>query len=144
MATALNDNLRRRTWPGDGPVDDRLLAIAGNLVRAHDLIERRLRTYRAAQLGVQAGRGRCAHPGPAHPLRDRPRASRSPPVPRPEPASQATGRRRQVGRHKLAALRLAAARIDPFEQVAGAEVYRSFPAALDGQQRASHGTRSPS
>ena len=38
--------------------------------------------------------------------------------------------------HKLCALKLVVARLDTFEQVAGAEVYRSFPAALDGQQRA--------
>ena len=136
MATALNDNLRRRAWPGDGPVDDRLLAIAGHLVRAHDLIERRLRATgqpsSSSMADAAAARTRVLHTlyVTAHAV---------------SLATRTETRDLQAGNHtarsrwastKLAALRLAAARIDRFEELAGAEVYRSFPAALDGQQRA--------
>ena len=54
MASALNDNLRPRPWPGDGPADERLLALTGNLVRAHDLLVRGLRTSTPPSPAVQA------------------------------------------------------------------------------------------
>ena len=137
MATALNDTLRRRTWPGNGPVDDRLLTIAGHLVRAHDLIGRRLRATgpvsSSATQDAAAARTRVLHTlyvtshavslatrAEARDLQARNRAARS-----------------RWAASKLATLRLAGTRIDRFEELAGAEVYRSFPAALDGQQRPS-------
>jgi hypothetical protein len=62
MAMARDENLRCGTWPGDGPVDARLLTIAGHLVLAHDLIERRLCEHWGAELVVGSGCGRCSHP----------------------------------------------------------------------------------
>ena len=137
MATALNDNLRRRTWPGDGPVDDRLLTIAGHLVRAHDLIERRLRATgplsSSATQDAAAARTRVLHTlyVTSHAVSLATRAEA-----RDLQASNRAARSRWAA-SKLAALRLAGTRIDRFEEFAGAEVYRSFPAALDGQQRPS-------
>ena len=137
MATALNDTLRRRTWPGDGPVDDRLLTIAGHLVRAHDLIERRLRATgplsSSATQDAAAARTRVLHTlyVTSHAVSLATRAEA-----RDLQASNRAARSRWAA-SKLATLRLAGTRIDRFEEFAGAEVYRSFPAALDGQQRPS-------
>ncbi|MBM6402157.1 hypothetical protein [Phycicoccus sonneratiae] len=135
MATALNDNLRGRAWPGDGPADERLLDMTGNLVHTHDLIDRRLRdTTRpstAMLTDAAAARTRVLHAlyVTAHAItlatgaeiRD----------------LQTNGRalQRRSGVHKLTALKLMAARIDTFEQVAGAEVYQAFPKALVGNRR---------
>lgn len=137
MATALNDTLRRRRWPGDGPVDDRLLTIAGHLVRAHDLIERRLRaTGPLSSSAIQdaaAARTRVLHTlyVTSHAVSLALRA---------ETRELLAGNRAARGRWaatKLASLRLAGTRIDRFEELTGAEVYRSFPSALESQQRAS-------
>jgi hypothetical protein len=38
MATSMHQHFSSRSWPGPGPADDQLLAIAGNLIRAHDMI----------------------------------------------------------------------------------------------------------
>ena len=38
MATSMHQHFANRSWPGDGPPDDQLLNIAGNLIRAHDMI----------------------------------------------------------------------------------------------------------
>ena len=43
MAIAMHLHLSLRGWPGEGPVDRHFLAIAGNLTRAHDLIDQHLR-----------------------------------------------------------------------------------------------------
>jgi hypothetical protein len=135
MATSLNDSLRRRTWPGDGPVDERLRTIAGHLVRAHDLIDRRLRTSNAPsaarQADAAAARTRVLHTlyVTAHAVSlascTETRALQSSP----------RGLKSRWAANKLAALALVAARVDVFEQVAGSEVYQSFPRALDGQKR---------
>ena len=138
MATALNDNLRRRTWPGDGPVDDRLLTIAGHLVRAHDLIERRLRATgplsSSAMQDAAAARTRVLHTlyVTSHAVSLALRAET-----RELQAEQAAPPAADGPPPSFASLRLAGTRIDRFEELTGAEVYRSFPAALDGQQRAS-------
>ncbi len=118
------------------PADERLLALTGNLVRAHDLLVRGLRTSTppspAVQADAAAARTRVLHTlyVTAHGLSLAAGAeSRAL-----ESNSRSMQRRSSV--HKLCALKLVVARLDTFEQVAGAEVYRSFPAALDGQQRA--------
>jgi hypothetical protein len=135
MATALHDNLRRRTWPGDGPADDQLLTMAGNLVRARDLIDRQLRASgppsAARQADAAAARTRVLHTLylTAHAVS---LASHA------ETRALHTGNRAMKSRwaaNKLAALALVTTRTDVFEQVAGSEVYLSFPRALDGQKR---------
>ena len=135
MATALNDNLRPRPWPGAGPADETVLAMTSNLVRAHDLLERGLRTTvppsAAVQADAAAARTRVLHVlyVTAHVISLAAGADAR----ALQASSRATQRRSAV--YKLSALKLVAARLDTFEQVVGAEVYRSFPGALVGERR---------
>ena len=122
MATSMHQHLRNRFWPGDGPPDDQLLAIAGNLIRAHDMVASQRRPAPLLTPAVLADAGvareRVLHTlyVAAHAigvaiqaqLRAHPRAGTSTP---------------RIG----SALRGAQQRLATFEAVAGREVYRTFP-----------------
>jgi len=122
MATSMHQHLRNRFWPGDGPPDDQLLAIAGNLIRAHDMVASQRRPAPLLTPAVLADAGvareRVLHTlyVAAHAitvavqaqLRAHPRAGKSTP---------------RIG----SALRSAQQRLATFEAVAGREVYRTFP-----------------
>ena len=136
MAIALNDTLRPRSWPSAGPADERLLAITGNLVRAHDLLERGLRTSAPPSAAVQAdaaaARTRVLHVlyVTAHGISLAAGADA-----RALQSNSRSVQRRRSAVYKLSALKLIGAHLDTFEQVVGAEVYRSFPSALAGERR---------
>ena len=136
MATALDLNLRRRVWPGAaGPADAQLLTVAGNLQRAHDLVRRHLRVTDtpapAVLADAEAARTKILHTlyVGSHAISLAVRAQ----------IGEARFRQRTVSvtqhRGQLTALHVAQSRLAAFEQVAGTEVYRTFPAATTGEHR---------
>ena len=135
MAIAMHLNLSQRVWPGEGPVDRHFLTIAGNLVRAHDLIDQHLRrtsTPTAAVLAdAAAARTRVLHTVyvGSHAIQLAARARTRDLQIRRGPHS---ARRRTS---QLNALQFVQDKTAAFEQVAGAEVYRQFPAAISGERR---------
>jgi hypothetical protein len=122
MATSMHQHFANRSWPGDGPPDDQLLAIAGNLIRAHDMVASHRRPAPLLTPAVLAdaaiARERVLHTlyvashainvAVQAQLRTHSRAGKSTP---------------RIG----AALRGAQQRLSTFEAVAGREVYRTFP-----------------
>lgn len=135
MATAMHAGLRQRLWPGDGPGDDQLLAVAGNLVRAHDLVRQHLRPSDrpapAVLAAAAAARTRVLHAlyVGSHAIQLAVRAQ----VRDVQIRSHALSPRRV--RSQLNALQFVTDRLGAFEQVAGAEVYRAFPGAMAGERR---------
>lgn len=128
LATALDNNLRQRIWPGAGPADDQLLTVAGNLQRAHDLVHRHLSQTHSPAPAVLAdavaARTRVLHTlyVGSHAVALAIRAQLRDAQDRP-PTVTARHHRRELNALHVVQTRLAA-----FEQVAGAEVYRTFPA----------------
>ena len=122
MATSMHQHFSNRSWPGDGPPDDQLLAIAGNLIRAHDMVASHRRPAPLLTPAVLAdaavARERVLHTlyvashainvAVQAQLRTHSRAGKSTP---------------RIG----SALRGAQQRLATFEAVAGREVYRTFP-----------------
>ena len=122
MATSMHQHFANRSWPGDGPPDDQLLAIAGNLIRAHDMVASHRRPAPLLTPAVLAdaavARERVLHTlyvashainvAVQAQLRTHPGADKSTP---------------RIG----SALRSAQQRLATFEAVAGREVYRTFP-----------------
>ena len=135
MAVALHLNLSQRVWPGEGPVDRHFLTIADNLVRAHDLIDQQLRRDGAPTPEVladaAAARTRVLHAlyVGSHAIQVAARAQVRDLQIRQGPHS---ARRRAS---QLNALQFVQEKTAAFEQVAGAEVYRLFPAAISGEWR---------
>lgn len=135
MAIALHLNLSQRVWPGEGPVDRHFLTIADNLVRAHDLIDQQLRRDGTPTPDVladaAAARTRVLHAlyVGSHAIQVAARAQIRDLQIRQGPHS---ARRRTS---QLNALQFVQDKTAAFEQVAGAEVYRLFPAAISGEQR---------
>jgi len=135
MATAMHAGLRQRLWPGDGPGDDQLLAVAGNLVRAHDLVRQHLRPSDrpapAVLADAAAARTWVLHAlyVGSHAIQLAVRAQ----VRDVQIRSHALSPRRV--RSQLNALQFVTDRLGAFEQVAGAEVYRAFPGAMAGERR---------
>ena len=122
MATSMHQHLRNRFWPGDGPPDDQLLAIAGNLIRAHDMVASQRRPAPLLTPAVLADAG-VARERVLHTLYV---ASHAINV-----AVQAQLRSHPRAGTSIArigsALRVAQQRLATFEAVAGREVYRTFP-----------------
>lgn len=118
-----------------GPVDRHFLAIAGDLTRAHDLIDQHLRRDRAPTPDVladaAAARTRVLHAlyVGSHAIQVAARAQTRDLQIRKGPHS-ARGRASQ-----LSALQLVQDRTAAFEKLAGAEVYRLFPDAMSGERR---------
>jgi hypothetical protein len=122
MATSMHQHFSKRSWPGDGPPDDQLLAIAGNLIRAHDMVASHRRPAPLLTPAVLAdaavARERVLHTlyvashaitvAVQAQLRATPRPGKSTPL-------------------VVSALRGAQQRLATFEAVAGKEVYRTFP-----------------
>ena len=135
MAIALHLNLSQRVWPGEGPVDRHFLTIADNLVRAHDLIDQQLRRDSTPTPDVladaAAARTRVLHAlyVGSHAIQVAARAQIRDLQIRQGPHS---ARRRTS---QLNALQFVQDKTAAFEQVAGAEVYRLFPAAISGERR---------
>ena len=135
MAIALHLNLSQRVWPGEGPVDRHFLTIADNLVRAHDLIDQQLRRDGTPTPDVladaAAARTRVLHAlyVGSHAIQVAARAQIRDLQIRQGPHS---ARRRTS---QLNALQFVQDKTAAFEQVAGAEVYRLFPAAISGERR---------
>ena len=135
MAIALHLNLSQRVWPGEGPVDPHFLTIAGNLVRAHDLIDQHLHRSRTPAPDVladaAAARTRVLHAlyVGSHAIQLAARAQTRDLQIRKGPHS---ARRRAS---MLNALQFVQDKTAAFEQVAGAEVYRLFPSSTSGERR---------
>ena len=144
MASALNDNLRPRPWPGDGPADERLLALTGNLVRAHDLLVRGLRTSAppspAVQADAAAARTRVLHTlyVTAHGLSLAAGAEAR--------ALESNSRSMQIRSsvHKLCALKLVVARLDTFEEFGRSRGLPVLSGSAGRPAAGNHGTRPPS
>ena len=135
MVIAMHLHLSQRVWPGEGAVDRDFLTIAGNMVRAHDLIDQHLRRTRPPAPDVladaAAARTRVLHAlyVGSHAIQVAARAQTRDLQIRKGPHS---ARRRAS---QLNALQFVQDRTAAFEQVAGAEVYRLFPSAMSGEQR---------
>ncbi|WP_156996815.1 hypothetical protein [Knoellia aerolata] len=142
MATAMDAQLRRRPWPGPGPADDELQNVAENLLRAHDLVRRYLRTADTPApvlvADADAARTRILHTlyVGSHALTVAVRSMSGALQAREMKARPDAVSARQR-RAQASALSVALSRLDAFEQVAGAEVYRYFPEALGGEHRES-------
>ncbi|KGN41009.1 hypothetical protein [Knoellia aerolata] len=140
MATAIDTNLRHRDWPGEGPADDMLLTVAGNLMRAHDLVHRHLRGTStpapAVVADATAARTRVLHTlyVGSHAIALAVRAQVRDVQVR-DARARPDGVSARQRRTQLTALRFVLTRLAAFEQVAGAEVYRYFPVATKGEHR---------
>ncbi len=134
MATTLHRQLQSRAWPEPGPAHPDLEAMTANLVRAHDLIHRHLpapvNPSRAVLADADAARTRTLHAlyVTSHALGLAVRARER------DVATSRSPRARHVTNLR-AALRHVHTRLAAFELVAGAEVYRHYPAALTGEHR---------
>ena len=135
MAIAMHLNLSQRAWPGEGPVDPHFLTIAGNLVRAHDLIDQHLARTRTPTPDVladaAAARARVLHAlyVGSHAIQVAARAQTRDLQIRKGPH----GARRRAS--QLSALQFVQDKSAAFEKLAGAEVYRLFPSAISGERR---------
>lgn len=135
MATAMDSNLRQRVWPGAGPADDQLLTVAGNFLRAHDLVHRHLRPTDtpapAVVADATAARTKILHSlyVGSHAIALAVRAQ----VRDVRVRGRTVSARHQ--RSQLNALLVVQTLLAAFEQVAGAEVYRTSPAATAGEHR---------
>lgn len=134
MTTALHRAIRARPWPGGGPPDPRLAAMAGNLDRAGELV-------RAAHPGrptraqtrddLAAARTRLMHGlylgahGVALAVRSRVR----------ELQAEHDPKRRPAKGRSLSDTRAVENRLAAFEQLAGSYVARTYPGALRGEHR---------
>ncbi|MBD3783238.1 MAG: hypothetical protein IE926_09845, partial [Micrococcales bacterium] len=118
ISAAVHNRLHGAPWPGTCPADERLVAVADDLVRAHDLIHRRWRDTAPLTPEVladaAAARTRVLHSvyvtthavrlAVTRALQDKPSGPRS---------------RARVAIHRSAALRDTAARLDTAERIAG-------------------------
>ena len=135
MSADLMKAARRRQWPGTGPADDRLITVCENLARASELLPRRRTDVRPMRPEVEAdldaAKARLMHVlyVGAHGVqvalnRDLRYLAVAPAAKR--AALPAESLKRTVeARDRVAA----------FEQLAGAYVSGTFPAALDGEHK---------
>ena len=135
MTAALDRSARRGPWPGPGPTDSHLQSITDSFARAVELIHRHgpagpssnpavradadaARTRIIHTLYIAAHGVRLAVTRYARPLED---------------AMTARGKTTATG--SLAVARSVQARLDAVEQLTGAYVARTYPAALAGEHR---------
>jgi hypothetical protein len=122
MATSMHRHFANRSWPGDGPPDDQLLAIAGNLIRAHDMVASHRRPAPLLTPAVLAdaavARERVLHTlyVASHAINVAVQAQ-----------LRATPQKGKSTPRIVSALRGAHQRLATIEAVAGREVYRTFP-----------------
>lgn len=130
LSASTHRQLQARPWPGDGPGDERLLQVTGHLVRVHDLLTRHHRSAADAHPMVRADAA-AARTRTLHALYVSTHAVLVA-IRHTAPAGHPRGR---VRAHQQGSLRLAQRRLEAFEKVVSAEVYRDFPGALRGQWR---------
>lgn len=122
MATSMHQHFSKRSWPGDGPADDQLLAIAGNLIRAHDMVVSHRRPAPLLTPAVLAdaavARERVLHTlyVASHAINVAVQAQ-----------LRATPQKGKSTPRIVSSLRGAQQRLATIEAVAGREVYRTFP-----------------
>jgi hypothetical protein len=122
MATSMHRHFAKRSWPGEGPADDQLLAIAGNLIRAHDMVASHRRPAPLLTPAVLAdaavARERVLHTlyVASHAINVAVQAQ-----------LRATPQKGKSTPRIVSSLRGAQQRLATIEAVAGREVYRTFP-----------------
>lgn len=134
MTTALHRVTRGRSWPGDGPADERLLRMAENLTRAAELLEKAAPSFPRrpdTRADLAAAKARVMHAlyigshGVAVAV-DNYLSGFDP---------DAHRRGTSALRSSVRVAQAARSRIGAFEQLAGSYVSRTYPHALDGEHR---------
>lgn len=132
MNSTLMRNNRGREWPGEGPADERLLTISGNLIRAAELVQRYRSdvtlTLAPVQADLAAAKARLMHTlyigahGVHVAIGQDLRALQD-------------GRSAGLATMPLTPVRAARDRLASFEAIAGSYVSRTYPAALRDEHR---------